>query len=302
MAELTLLFPEWNALDDKARRFAAAQLGRYFLSPLLAVDAIEPVTVTTFGQTLNTFDYLIAGEWLRFVPGMPDVALGVTWPLAPQLQAIGTALGLNQAAWENHLSPAGRFDLPPMLVARTPIASKLEVIGQLDFITGKFRGDLFAYAKLGGAVAALLVPGPDGSLPPVIETETLRLRQASATAYQVAIKHDWDAAQLKQTLGGHGFALANEREYEYLMGGGRHRLFAWGNQLPEDLNFVPNRFGLTVPLRRPGSELIDGDWAKSRALTALPSGQDLLALSPFYRATPGPFASTQYRKIVRIAL
>ncbi|WP_225048892.1 hypothetical protein [Lacticaseibacillus kribbianus] len=302
MAELALLFPEWNALDDKARQFAAAQLGRYFLSPLLAVDAIEPVTVATFGQTLHTFDFLIAGEWLRFVPGAAGVPLGVTWPLPEPMQAVGRALGLNQAAAENHLSPAGRFDLPPMLVARTPIESALEVIGQLDFITGKFRGNLLAYTKLAGSVQSLLTPGPDGSLPPVIETDQLRLRQASATAYQVALKHDWDLPQLQHRLGGFGFALANEREYEYLMGGGFPQLFAWGNQLPGELNFVPNRFGLTVPLRRPGSELIAEGWAKSRALAGQPTGQGRLALSPFYRATPGPFAKTMYRKIVRIAL
>ncbi|GEL37420.1 hypothetical protein FC12_GL002065 [Lacticaseibacillus paracasei subsp. tolerans DSM 20258] len=76
MAVNDLTLPTWNTLDEARQKFVFQQLTRYFLSPLLSVDDIRPLTVTFFGQTLHTFEAMIGGEWLRLVPGMPNVSLG----------------------------------------------------------------------------------------------------------------------------------------------------------------------------------------------------------------------------------
>ncbi|WP_179395978.1 hypothetical protein [Lacticaseibacillus absianus] len=310
MADGDLLWGQWQGLSAAQREFAAAQLSRYFLSPLLAVDAREPVRVTTFGQTFETYDFLIAGEWLRFVPGMGRVPLGVATPLPRPMHAVAQQMGLAPDAVGAALSPATTVDMPPMLVARTSIPSTLEMIGQVDLTTQQFRGNHFAYQPVRQAVLRLLTPTvasldpAAAELAPVMATETLELRQVGATTYQVALRHpDWDRQALQKRLGGFGFALASEREYEYLMGGGQAELFPWGNRLPDaPMNFVPNRFGLTVPLRRPGSELIDAPVGKSLSLAGPPTGADWLSLSPFFRTAAPAFATTRYRKIVRIAL
>lgn len=61
MAQADLLLPQWASIDPDRQKFILQQLTRYFLSPLLSVDALVPVSVDYFGQTLNTFDTLIGG-------------------------------------------------------------------------------------------------------------------------------------------------------------------------------------------------------------------------------------------------
>ena len=61
MAVNELTLPTWNSLDEKRQRFIFQQLTRYFLSPLLTVDEIRPVTATFYGQTLHTFEAMIGG-------------------------------------------------------------------------------------------------------------------------------------------------------------------------------------------------------------------------------------------------
>ncbi|WP_125705344.1 hypothetical protein [Lacticaseibacillus daqingensis] len=305
MADQSLLLPDWQTLSAKQRDFAATQLSRYFLSPLVAVDARVPVTVSWFGQTLATYDFLIAGEWLRFVPGMRQVSLGVPNPLPPAMHPVVDALGVGAAAVVAHLSPAAVVDLPPMLVARASIASDLEVLGQIDLLTQRFLGNHFAFSPVRQAVLTLLQPSATeapAALAPVLTDGQVVLRQVGESTYQVAQRRDWDLPQLLRRLGGFGFGLATEREFEYLMSGGGTSLFAWGNRLPtQPMNYVPNRFGLTVPVvGQP--ELLATAVAKRAGLTAPPTGAAWLGLSPFYRAAAPTFAGSRYRKIVRIAL
>lgn len=46
MAVNDLTLPTWNTLDEARQKFIFQQLTRYFLSPLLSVDDIRPLTVT----------------------------------------------------------------------------------------------------------------------------------------------------------------------------------------------------------------------------------------------------------------
>ncbi|KRN23045.1 hypothetical protein [Lacticaseibacillus camelliae] len=310
MPKVELMLSEWNALAPERQRFIASQLSRYFLSPLLSVDAIMPVAVDYFGNHLNTFDILIGGEWLRFIPGMRHVALGVKQPIPAEMQGTLNALGVSKTTAQQHLSPAAVRDMPPMLVARTSVNTGEEVIGTIDLTTQVFSGDHFAYVPIKNQVLALLRPKAAGLTPtradafaPRLENATVVLRLAGEHTYQVAVKRDWDQAGLVKRLSGFGFALPDEREYEYLMGGGLDSLFGWGNRLPEaGMRYVPNRFGLTVPVARKGAELVRSAFAKSAAVSAGATVQALLPLSQFYRTRPGAFKTMRYRKIAKVEL
>lgn len=118
MAVNELTLPTWNSLDEKRTRFIYSQLTRVFLSPLLTVDEIRPVTESFYGQTLHTFEAMIGGEWVRLIPGMATVTSGLlaqqTETLASYMQQSGlTVTDLTQA-----LSPTREVELPQLLVAK----------------------------------------------------------------------------------------------------------------------------------------------------------------------------------------
>lgn len=305
MPKVDLMLGDWNQLSDERRQFIATQLSRYFLSPLLSVDAIVPVGVDYFGHHLSIFDILIGGEWLRFVPGLRAVPLGIETPAPAAMAPVLAALGEDAAA---HLSPTATVDMPPMLVARASVASDEEIIGTINLTTQVFAGDHFAYMPVKGEVLGLLSQGsPDPFTPaswaPTLTGEHVVLRLAGEHQYQVALKQNWHQAQLEKRLSGFGFALPDEREYEYLMSGGLSTLFGWGNRLPDStMQYVPNRFGLTVPVVRAGAEIVRGAYAKSAPVVAGASGAALLPLSPFYRTTASDFSQMRYRKIAKIEL
>ncbi|MFD1393226.1 hypothetical protein ACFQ3L_06530 [Lacticaseibacillus jixianensis] len=310
MAKVELMLSEWNALTEDRRRFIVTQLGRYFLSPLLALDAIVPVAVDYFGNHLSTFDILIGGEWMRFVPGMPNVALGIQDPVPTQMQDALAALGVAAPSAAAHLSPAAVRDMPPMLVARASVRTDEAVIGTIDLTTQVFAGDHLAYMPVKNRVLTLLRPksaslAPQGksAFAPRLADDAVVLRLAGEHVYQIAVKRDWDQAGLVKHLSRFGFGLPDEREYEYLMSGGLDSLFGWGNRLPEPgLRYVPNRFGLTVPVLRSGAELVRSAFAKSAPVASGATGQALLPLSPFYRTRLGDFATMRYRKIAKVEL
>ncbi|WP_164510080.1 hypothetical protein [Lacticaseibacillus yichunensis] len=308
MASQDLLMDNWRLLPDDRRRFIFEQLTRYFLSPLLAVDALVPVSVSYFGQVLQTFDALIGGEWLRFVPGQRHVKLGIETPLPTELAGLAESLGLSSQEMRDQLSAPAVVDLPPMLVARSSVASDEEVIGQINLTTQVFRGNHFAYVPYKPTVLSLieprttsLDPAAQEPWPAVLTAGQVVLRLASSHHYQVALKHRWTKAALVKQLGGFGFALPTARDYEWLLGGGFLQLFAWGNAVPETLPaYLPNRFGLTFPTQRSSAELTQGDEV---AAAPYQKGDSLLKLSPFYRAAVAqPFEQQRYRKLVRIEL
>lgn len=295
MAQADLLLPQWASIDPDRQKFILQQLTRYFLSPLLSVDALVPVSVDYFGQTLNTFDTLIGGQWLRFVPGALQVPLGV------DREDSATKALLAQLP-DAHLSPKRFVDIPPMLVARQAIPVSEQVIGQVNLLTHVFRGNHFAYVPYKPTVLALLNRHADsldpeaGSWPPLLESGHVRLIQQSAHHYQVRLVHDWTAQSLIKALGGFGQSLPNEDQYEYLQGGGIAQVFPWGNQNLDELPaYLPNRFGLTVKTSDPAPELLLVGPDKR--------GEGLLQWSPAYRAVEEvPFVQHTYRPVTLITV
>lgn len=295
MAQTDLLLPQWASLAQERQRFILQQLTRYFLSPLLSVDALTPVSVDYFGQTLNTFDVLIGGQWLRFVPGALNVPLGVDRD-EPNVQAL-----LSQ--WPKaQFSPKRVVDMPPMLVARQAVPVQEQVIGQVNLLTHVFHGNHFAYVPYKPTVIALLSRHVDSLAPdaesfaPVLESGHVRLIQQSAHHYQVRLVHEWDAQKLRKSLGGFGQTLPNEDQYEYLQGGGIAQVFPWGNQVVKALPaYLPNRFGLTIKTSDAAPELLLAGPDKR--------GTGLAQWSPAYRAEKTlPFEAHTYRPLTLITI
>lgn len=275
----------WPTLDQKRQQFIFEQVARYFLSPLLSVDQIRPVSVAFYGQRFTTFEALIGGEWLRLVPGDGNAKLGVDFS-AGQVAHL-SALGVDLAAARAQLSSATTMTIAPMLVAVTPIPADQVVIGPVDVVTHQFFGDHFAFAKHKATVLALLDRYSDW--PPVIEAPDLVLTLAGDSRYQVRVKL---TQPLAKQLGRYGFRLPTKREQEYLLSDGGDGLFAWGNVANAPTYYWPNRFGLTV---KTGSapELVQ------EPLTT--RAQSTLGQSPFYQQTGRPTAAT-YRKVAAIAM
>lgn len=70
MAVNDLTLPTWNTLDEARQKFIFQQLTRYFLSPLLSVDDIRPLTVTF----LPNFAYVRGNDWRGMVTVGPGDA------------------------------------------------------------------------------------------------------------------------------------------------------------------------------------------------------------------------------------
>lgn len=294
MVQADLWWPTWQTLPWKRQALWIHQISRYFLSPLLAVDDTVRVNVAYFGQTFTTYDLLCGGEWLRFIPGARHVLLGAPTPLPTAWQAL-----LGAAT----LSPQTAVDVSPMLVARKAVPSLEQVIGRIDLTTQRFSGDHFTYVPVKPAVLAALQQAGEQNWPATVSGQGVSLHRQSDHHYQVAIRQDWQRAGLIHGLHRYGFDLLTEHQYEYVMSGGLAQATPWGNTLPAPLpRYVPNRFGLTVPVARAGSELIAEEWGKSTALQPPLAAAQVAALSPWFR-TPAPaFATSTYRKVAVIRL
>ncbi|MDE3281801.1 hypothetical protein LACPH_000712 [Lacticaseibacillus parahuelsenbergensis] len=310
MAVNELTLPTWNTLNEKRQRFIFQQLTRYFLSPLLTVDVIRPVTATFYGQTLHTFEAMIGGEWVRLVPGMTNVSLGFATNQQEELAPYLAQSGLTLADIQQMLSPVRKADMPAMLVATRATPANEEILGRVSLTTRIFKGNHMAYAAIRAQVLALL--DRHGSLDPFSQTGwpatltsgSVKLRLASAHHYQVSIVKSWRKADLSKSLSYFGFRLPTQDQYEYLQSGGNPSLFPFGNTLPLEMpRYLPNRFGLTIPVKRTGSELIVEDLQKSTALTAQPTAKEALALSPFYQVSGEvDMSSAVYRRVATITV
>lgn len=310
MAVNELTLPTWNSLDEKRQRFIFQQLTRYFLSPLLTVDEIRPVTATFYGQTLHTFEAMIGGEWVRLIPGMAQVSLGFHAQQQEQLASYLQQSGLTITDLTQALSPQREVAMPPMLVATKATPANEEILGRISLTTRIFKGNHMRYAAIRAQVLHLL--DRQGSLDPFAQSGwaasltsgNIKLRLASAHHYQVSIVKSWQKADLIKSLSFFGFRLPTQDQYEYLQSGGRQSLFAFGNTLPPQLpRYLPNPFGLTIPVERAGSELIAEDIQKSTALPAQPSAKAALALSPFYQAEGADdLTVASYRRVATVTV
>ena len=168
MAVNELTLPTWNSLDEKRQRFIFQQLTRYFLSPLLTVDEIRPVTATFYGQTLHTFEAMIGGEWVRLIPGMAQVSLGFHAQQQEQLASYLQQSGLTVTDLTQALSPQREVAMPPMLVATKATPANEEILGRISLTTRIFKGNHMRYAAIRAQVLHLL--DRQGSLDPFAQS------------------------------------------------------------------------------------------------------------------------------------
>ncbi|WP_251930902.1 hypothetical protein [Latilactobacillus sakei] len=77
--ENDLQLPNWLQLSEQARRANFGQVLRYFVSPLVAIEGIQPEVVQAGRLTFKTYSAWFSGEQFVFIPAQSAVSLG--WSL-----------------------------------------------------------------------------------------------------------------------------------------------------------------------------------------------------------------------------
>ena len=82
---------------------------------------------------------MIGGEWLRLVPGMPNVSLGFAADQQGQLADYLGQSGLTMQDLSHQLSPERQVDIPAMLVATRAMPASEEILGRVSLTTRILR-------------------------------------------------------------------------------------------------------------------------------------------------------------------
>lgn len=68
MHENDLQLLNWLSLSEEARRANFGQVLRYFVSPLIPIEAIQSETATIGTQVFQTYSARLAGQQFIFIP------------------------------------------------------------------------------------------------------------------------------------------------------------------------------------------------------------------------------------------
>lgn len=326
MHENDLQFNNWQQLTNAQRRANFGQVLRYFVSPLVAVDWIEPMVVQ-FQQTIfKTYSAWILGEKFVFIPA--QVALSLGWSagaskLAPSewfaqtnhpVAADAGVVFTNQAAVTTYIdeltSETRVVNMPALLVAQTAQPLNWLAQGLYTIVSGQFSGNQQFYRHYQAELQHLRYQAQNASAP-YFESEHLVIKPVmQAQAYQVFEKITLTESALQQTLQRQGFDFISPDQYEWLKGAGTPRLWTTGNHLPSatlrdqqpfGLDFMPQAvYEVTNnPLIYKGGPCVTGGRYQI---------EQLLPASPFYESGIATAAidadppERQYRRTITVAL
>ncbi|WP_424350008.1 hypothetical protein ACPBEH_05615 [Latilactobacillus sp. 5-91] len=324
--ENDLQLPNWLQLSEQARRANFGQVLRYFVSPLVAIEGIQPEVVQAGRLTFKTYSACFSGEQFVFIPAQSAVSLG--WSLgadklAPsewfaqtnrQLAANEGQLWADKTdvdAYVDQLTTPSRIvNMPALLVARESVPSGWLAQGRYSPITRHFTGNQLFFSRFQAEIQnGLYRTQPET---PLLETAHLVLRLlADQQVYQVFEKTTFTEQQLRQTLRQQGYDFVSVDQYEWLRGAGVPTLWSSGNHLPQPMAESAASFGLdftadqqayeltTDPLIYKGGPCVTG--GRYQLERQLPS-------SPFYESgVPTALMgntdlATRYRRTITVAL
>lgn len=260
MHEFDLQLSQWQQLSEADRRANFGQVLRYFVSPLVAVDWIEPVKVDYQQTVLKTYSVWLLGEQFLFIPGQPAVQLG--WSagatkLTPNewfaqsnrpLKADEGIVLTNQEAvsdYVNELTSDNRtVNMPALLVAQAAQPIDWLAQGVYTLVNGQFSGNQLFYRQYQAELQNLLYRQRE-SQSAYFESRHLIVKPLMQhQAYQVFEKISLSELALKQTLHQQGFDFVSPDQYEWLKGAGTTSLWVAGNHLPTANQLMHQSFGL----------------------------------------------------------
>lgn len=319
-----LEWKNWKNLSDELRMQVMNQVLMYFVSPLKYVSDVEYKEFKLSGVKCQTFECSIDGERFVLIPGNKEAILGwnigtqglpvTTWDMkasevSKHYQRIKENYQLEGTeewdAFVNESTSALRkVAISPMLVQKSSLPAGAKYIGQLDLVTGEFKGEVDAFVpiehqlRMHFELPKTLEDSLNFQIPTEIFEENRyygRLEKAS-DSYHLYTHEACTHATLKKRIHDQVFDLLTEDEWEYAVGGGTRRLFRWGNDLERGENYQgrqvtqkmqrENMFGLVVDSTRKFWELTDSaNHLKLEKMQAVGIPLfDYLPLASYYRS------------------
>lgn len=262
MHENDLQLLNWLSLSEEARRANFGQVLRYFVSPLIPIEAIQSETATIGTQVFQTYSARLAGQKFIFIPGQANVQLG--WQagaayLAPSewfaqakrsLPADQGLVWTTQADVDRYVdqmtSEYRSVNMAPMLVAQTPIPSEWLLQGTYETTTGRFKGNQLVGRQFLAEIQNTLFQArrKQRSITTLASAHLILQVGGRPDCYQVFEKTNGDESKLRQILRRRGFDLVSVDQYEWLKGAGCKTLWLSGNHLPRPAQHQQMPFGL----------------------------------------------------------
>lgn len=262
MHENDLQLLNWLSLSEEARRANFGQVLRYFVSPLIPIEAIQSETATIGTQVFQTYSARLAGQQFIFIPGQANVQLGwqagaahlapsewfaQTKRTLPVDQGLVWATQADVDQYVDQMTSEYRIvNMAPMLVAQTPISSEWVLQGEYETTTGRFNGNqLVGRQFLAEIQNTLFRARREQNSAETLESAHLILQAGGRPdCYQVFEKTNGDESELRQILRRRGFDLVSVDQYEWLKGAGSKTLWLSGNHLPRPTQRQQMPFGL----------------------------------------------------------
>lgn len=318
-----LEWSNWKNLSIEVKNQVINQVLMYFVSPLKRISDVEYKEFELAGVKCGTFECSIDGERFVLVPGSKEVILG--WDLGTQglpvtvwdkkaihvdthFETIVANYGLeNGEDWDifvnESTSALRKVSIPPMLIQKEALPAGTKFIGQLDTITGEFQGLVEQFAPIEENLRQHFKQPTnfEESLMWQLPTQIFEkdsfyaLLHPADETYRIYCHQTCTLNTLRRYLHQQMFDLLDEDQWEYAVGAGTRKLFRWGTELDEEINYYgkqvtkkmhqENMFGLLFDVQHTRWEITDSNRLKleKQADVGIPLF-DKLPLSSYYRS------------------
>lgn len=318
-----LEWSNWKNLSIEVKKQVINQVLMYFVSPLKRISDVEYKEFELAGVKCGTFECSIDGERFVLVPGSKEVILG--WDLGIQglpvtvwdtqveqpdshFKTIVQNYGLENAEdWDifvnESTSSLRKVSISPMLVQKDALPAGTKFIGQLDTITGEFQGLVEEFTSIEEKLRQYFKQPTnfEESLMWQLPTQIFEkdsfyaLLSPTDEIYRIYRHQTCTLTTLRQYLHQQMFDLLDENQWEYAVGAGTRKLFRWGMELDEEVNYYgkqvtkkmhqENMFGLFFDVSRMRWEITDSNRLKlEKQKNVGISLFDKLPLSSYYRS------------------
>jgi len=318
-----LEWSHWKNLPLELKTQVMNQVLMYFVSPLKKVSDVIFQQFELDGVKCQSFECLIDGERFVLIPGKKDAILGwkagisglahdawdTTGDLTdPAYATIRKNYGLQTVKdWDDFVNesttPLRKRSISPMLVQKKARPVGTRYLGDLNMITGEFKGDQTTFGKIKKEFFAYFQKPQSFEeslavkLPEEIFCENKFYAVLSDKTATYAIYHHQSCSldQLRERVKEQVFDLPTEDQWEYLVSAATRKLFRWGNDLREDQSYYgekvsrqikqENMFGLKFSGELDHWEVTADNYLKLEQMTAVGNDvYDHLPLASYYRS------------------
>lgn len=318
-----LEWSRWKTLSLELKSQVINQVLMYFVSPLKKISEVNYQQFELDGVKCSTFECTIDGERFVLVPGNKAAILGWNAGIAGIAHDAWDTLGddsdkIYRAARKNYglqtaqewtdyvnelTSPLRKVVIPPMLIQKKARPAGTTYVGDLNMITGEFKGDKEAFSAIEAEISkhfkqpASFEESLTMEIPNEIfaENNFYAILSDKRETYAIYQHQNCSLNSLRKQVQAQVFDLPTEDQWEYALSAATRKLFRWGNDLREDQSYYgekvsqgicqANMFGLKFSHALNHWELTDDNYLKLEKLVKV--GNDLydhLPLASYYRS------------------